>query len=296
MSSADIWSKAPESIRSPAAASPQIQTASTEAGKASHPTKDWPSLVKSPLTAEDTSYHGKARNKQPRYSKGQNNNLTQGSLIGVDHAESGTTSTQSLTNTQRSATAQRLNELELEMKKCRSLLQDSSRTAEETATRLDRTEQHLTSTMEMVSDLTRNVTTIQSQMCLFSQALENIRLSILDLSTRSLKMVPTQSLPLDKPVVEADSAGTEMNSSLIRPNSDVPPSPSRTSPVKKRTKQTEHSDALDCSMELLDDLGNGDDSLTSNNSEHFEHHHHNLQGPPDARNDSNRDLAGPLPE
>ena len=178
LSSADLWNKAPASVKIPPTSTakssqatqiPTVSPASTAGPQVSTPTT-WTSVRRPPLSDQTTTSNASPKKRGRVGSKldGGNSNLssTLHSVTSIDNNPNGdgvTTDTQSLTNTLRSAKGTRLHDLEEEMRKCQDMLRSSTLAAESTATRLERTEEHLATTMASVNALTRSVSGLQLQ-------------------------------------------------------------------------------------------------------------------------------------
>ena len=287
LSAVDIWNKAPDSVKSP---NPTGQgqkgaTISPDIDATHRQQTDWPSLVKRPNTVPDTSDTSKKKRGRGGTQIGQSARK-QPTQISVNMPENdargdgATTSTHSLTNTIRSATANRLSELELEMRRCKDMLRSSTSHVESSAARLlkteenlaitmaavSRTEEHLASTMQSVNNIYQTVSGFQMQFVDFSRALESLSASFQNLAsnhpgTSSAIVVPTHRntnssgsngrlLPGDgqnelRPEWKGDHEEPQAQQQSTR-------SPSQTSPQKKKKKTSSQTHLEECRIDLFE--------------------------------------------
>ncbi|KAI2511230.1 hypothetical protein MHU86_3196 [Fragilaria crotonensis] len=141
MSSSDIWSKAPPSVKalsSAVASAAANRTAPSDASANSDNTAQWPSLVKRPgldvsnpiksvpKSGANLPRKGKPKTQLDMHGKSSHISLTSEEVD--DRAD--TASTHSLTNTLRSSTTMRMMELENQMRECRELLRSNRKQLE----------------------------------------------------------------------------------------------------------------------------------------------------------------------
>ena len=281
LSSTDIWSKAPTSVKPlPYAAAAPTETENAQsfgASVASDKSIQWPSLVKRPSPGGQ-----QANPKQPPHAKGKRNNKqkrgksSQISVTSIDDEDraSSTASTQSLTNTLRSTvTDSKLSELEAEMKECRDMLKASRDTAKDSAKRLVDAERGLQTTMRTMRDLTGNVTNLQAQFNDFTVTLESVRMTLQQMAASQVAMVPYGMQP--PPLSPANQLATIPEASRRQEGDDYSRQPR--SPEKKKGKRLfERGDDND-DVEMKDgepdaDGSDGDNSMqlsdyTRNNDE-----------------------------
>ena len=339
MSSADIWSKAPDSIKSPTPASTRqtSATVSPDIDSAVRPQPAWPSLVKRPQGAQDPS--DSSTNKKRDRSGTSNRHFDsrkQPSQINVHMRETdargdgATTSTHSLTNTIRSVTANRLTELESEMRKCKEMLRESASHAELSAARLlkteenlaatmqtvTRTEEHLAFTMQSMNAISQTVSGLQLQFGDFSRALESLSLSFQSLA--SMNQSTTQAAIDIANRGSNTRTGSHVQSlQLMIPPSDLRPqtasserigqvamSPSQRSPKKKKKKTSRQSHLEECRAELFEESDSSDAESYNPLSMDIDSAHEDesssqleptqMPGPPTApRTTDDSDSAGP---
>ncbi|KAI2493591.1 hypothetical protein MHU86_20949 [Fragilaria crotonensis] len=165
MSSSDIWSKAPPSVKSSpsaVASAAANRSAPSDASANSDNTAQWPSLVKRP--GLDVSNPIKSVPKS-------------GANLPLDD-RADTASTHSLTNTLRSSTTMRMMELENQMRECRELLRSNREAARDSSDRLAANEQSLRETMETITEMTHTVAGLQTQFAGFNITMESMRLML----------------------------------------------------------------------------------------------------------------------
>ncbi|KAI2490978.1 hypothetical protein MHU86_23580 [Fragilaria crotonensis] len=191
LSSSDIWSKAPSSVKSPssAAGSPNVARRPTQSGGSTHSEDrtQWPSLVKRPggtnasssITSERQS-GGKSQFKEKSTSQAApREKISQTSLNSAENDERAeTVSTHSLTNTLRTSATTRMTELENQMRECRELLRSNREAARDSSERLVATEQGLRETMETITEMTHTVAALQTQFAGFNITMESMRLML----------------------------------------------------------------------------------------------------------------------
>ena len=206
--------------------------------------------------------------------------------------DSATTSTHSLTNTIRSATANRLHELELEMQRCKDMLLTSTSHVESSAARLlkteenlaltmqavTRTEQHLESTMQSVNNIYQTVSGFQLKFVDFSRALESLSESFQNLASSNQQHSRSSSVTQHRNTASHSGSdlpsfpGGNAQNELMQHRGgvqDAPPyresatSPSQNSPhkKKKKTSSSQIDNLEECRIELFEDYSIGDPVL-----------------------------------
>ena len=252
LSSADIWNKAPPSVKPlPYACAPTEGAAETNDSSVASASGDsksvsWPSLVKRPSQNKNPSPQGSQQKSQPSTSLKKQKRRGQSTQISVtsidDEDRTSTASTQSLTNTIRSITGSRLSELDAEMRACRETLQRTNAIATDSATRLANTEQHLANTMETMNALTRSVSGLQTQFDGFTRTLEGLRLSMLTQTLQSTAaIVPYAGYP---PPTTPNQLAT-IPEMLLQGAGAVDASNYRRSPEKKKKKRPYNKAEMD---------------------------------------------------
>ncbi|KAI2490868.1 hypothetical protein MHU86_23691 [Fragilaria crotonensis] len=323
MSAADIWSKAPPSVKPlPYAAAPtapaMTQTQLDQSHSVNHNTT-WPSLVKRPRPTADDSLGSTTPSKNlaskgsylKRQMRGKSTQISVTSLEEGDRAE--TASTHSLTTTLRSIPTTRLTELESEMRECREMLLTTNSTAKDSADRLAKTELHLATTMATLNDLTRNVTGLQTSFNDLTRTLESMRLTLHTIASNQAPAMISHTgmnpLPIEQPLTTIaesvrQAASLDEGGSVSSDGSTY-----RKSPEKKKKRsyvrdddrdEAKQDENDDCTMELFPDScdprtdlsENANDTQNTANLDPNVQHPHHTPSPPDTQYTNQRDPAG----
>ncbi|KAI2491623.1 hypothetical protein MHU86_22940 [Fragilaria crotonensis] len=301
LSSVDIWSKAPPSVKSPSV----VESAGKETSSVKPQdtvnrdnSPQWPSLVKRPPGDKDYSIEAarmpgttaspKGKPNPKSQTKGKSSQISSLTLLDEIDERADTASTHSLTNTLRSSTTTRMTELENQMRECRELLRSNREATQDSSDRLAANEQSLRETMETITEMTHTVAGLQTQFASFNITMESMRLMLHTLmhqasfttaasgvlpftGVQQSIQIPLSHMALQIPEVDGTTVpGTGDSRSIASGDGS---SRYRRSPEKKKTRKNEEQQnsraetspmALDdVQMQLFDDeLPNVEDTTT----------------------------------
>ena len=270
LSSADIWNKAPASVKQSQKVKGKTSAQVSTPTGSHNILKDlgqWPSLLKNvKATGTQPSLDSSASpspsapsNKWNKQRPNTKVKSTTASMISVASEDRETVSTQSLTNTARTVSSARMSDLEAEMSRCREQLHASRLAADASSKRLDETEASIRTATSTMIEMTSTVTSLQVQFSKFEKTIESMRLMLVSFlnqppgtnshSFQHLDLSLLQPRRLDDQLGSTTSSPAQLGSGEDTSSIVSDGSVYQRSPEKKKSRTRTHEDRISTSLE-----------------------------------------------